>query len=165
LTIQAGPGPGEVVLRDVGEADLPILFEHQREPEANRMAAFPARDREAFMAHWTRVLADDTVIARTVLVDGKVAGNVVSWEQGGRRLVGYWIGREFWGRGVATGALSAFLREVTDRPLHARVAKDHVASIRVLEKCGFTISDEQDQSSDEPGDGVEEILLRLDAQA
>ena len=33
----------EIRLREVTEADLPILFEHQREPEANRMAAFPAR--------------------------------------------------------------------------------------------------------------------------
>jgi hypothetical protein len=49
----------DVVLRDVTEENLPIFFEHQRDPEANRMAAFAARDRDAFMAHWTRILGDE----------------------------------------------------------------------------------------------------------
>jgi RimJ/RimL family protein N-acetyltransferase len=92
-------------------------------------------------------------------VERQVAGNVVSWDQAGRRLVGYWMGREFWGRGVATRALSAFVTELMERPLHARVAKDNVASLRVLEKCGFTIAGE-----DDTGD-VEEFLLTLDARA
>jgi RimJ/RimL family protein N-acetyltransferase len=69
-----------------------------------------------------------------------VAGNVVSFEQDGEREVGYWIGREYWGKGVATEALSQFLDHVeVRRPLYAGVAKHNVASIRVLEKCGFTI--------------------------
>jgi hypothetical protein len=34
----------KVVLRDVVDSDLPIFFEHQRDPEAGRMAAFPSRD-------------------------------------------------------------------------------------------------------------------------
>jgi RimJ/RimL family protein N-acetyltransferase len=157
--------PRRIDLRAVTEEDLPIFFEHQREPEANHMASFPARDRQAFMAHWTRILADGAVSTKTVLVDGQVAGNVVSWDQAGRRLVGYWIGREFWGRGVATRALSAFVAEVAERPLHARVARNHVASIRVLEKCGFTIWDEEDPSFDDPDDDVEEVLLRLDGHA
>jgi RimJ/RimL family protein N-acetyltransferase len=95
---------------------------------------------------------------RTVVVDGHVAGNVVSWVQGGERLVGYWIGREHWGKGVATAALSTFLRQVAIRPLVAYVAERNVASIRVLEKCGFRTT-----GSPEVGeDGVTEIVLRLD---
>jgi hypothetical protein len=64
---------------------------------AIRMAAFPARDREAFTTHWNKILADRTVPVRTVLVDGFVAGNIVSWERDGKRLVGYWIGKNDWG--------------------------------------------------------------------
>src|SRR5205085_7095250 len=41
-----------VALRPVRESDLPVLFEHQADPEAARMAAFPSRDRQAFIAHW-----------------------------------------------------------------------------------------------------------------
>ncbi|HZG69146.1 MAG TPA: GNAT family N-acetyltransferase, partial [Herpetosiphonaceae bacterium] len=114
---------GDVFLRDVEEADLPIFFDQQLDPDANRMAAFTARnpaDRPAFMAHWARILRDETITKRTIVVDGQVAGNIASFDQLGEREVGYWIGKRFWGKGVAIRALSAFLREVRVRPLFAR---------------------------------------------
>lgn len=156
----------DVVLRRVTEDDLPIFFEHQRDPEANRMAAFAARDRDAFMAHWReKVLVDESVVKRAVavVVDGQVAGNIVSWEHDGRVEIGYWIGREFWGKGIATRALGAFLHEMTTRPLYACAAAHNVASIRVLEKCGFAISDEVLEASDEPGDGIAMVTLKLES--
>lgn len=154
---------GDVLLSDVTEGDLPVFFEHQRDPVANEMAAFPAREWDVFLAHWTKILGDASILKKTVLVDGQVAGNVVSFEQSGERLVGYWIGRSYWGRGVATQALSLFLQQIPTRPLYAHVAKHNVASRRVLEKCGFTLWDEDDGSSDAGGDGVEEFLMRLSA--
>ena len=146
---------GDVVLHDVTEGDLAIFFEHQRDPVANRMADFPPRDRDAFGAHWIKILADESVTTKTILFDGPVAGNVVSFEQDGEREVGYWIGREYWGRGVAMKALSVFLSRVeVSRPLNAGVAKHNIASRRVLEKCGFTVVGEKD----------EEYILRLTAE-
>jgi RimJ/RimL family protein N-acetyltransferase len=154
----------DVLLRDVAESDLRTLFEHQRDPEANDMAAFAARDWNAFMAHWSRVLADETISKKTILFNGRVAGNIVSYvNDAGEREVGYWIGREYWGRGLATRALSQFLDHVRTRPLYARVARHNVASIRVLEKCGFTISGRDDASSDARGTQVEELVLTLGA--
>jgi RimJ/RimL family protein N-acetyltransferase len=141
-----------VSLRDVEPADLPVLFDHQRDPVANEMAGFPARERQAFMAHWERILADATVRAQAIVADGRLAGNVVSFEHDGRREVGYWIGREFWGGGVATAALAAFLDLETARPLHAGVAKHNAGSLRVLEKCGFAVCGEE-------GD---DVVLRLE---
>ena len=126
-----------VRLRMVVEDDLPIFFEHQRDPEANAMAAFASREREAFMAHWHKIMGGRTNILRTILFDGMVAGNIVSWESAGEHNVGYWIGKEFWGSGIATEALRQFLVEVPDRPLYAHVIKHNLASQRVLEKCGF----------------------------
>ena len=127
------------MLRNVVETDLQVLFEHQRAPEATAMAVFPARDREAFMSHWRhRVLGDPANITRTIIVDGQAAGYVASWEQDGRRLVGYWVGREYWGQGVARSALDEFLgKHEHHRPIHAYVALSNTRSIRVLEKCGF----------------------------
>jgi RimJ/RimL family protein N-acetyltransferase len=152
-----------VALRAVTDEDLPIFFEHQREPEATRMAAFPPRDRDAFMTHWTKILRDETLITRTVVVDEDVAGNVVSWrDPNGKRLVGYWIGRDHWGKGIATLALLEFVRRVTERPLYAYVAVQNVASIRVLQKCGFAVTDDQHPAPDDVVDDVEELLLRLD---
>jgi len=126
------------------------------------MAAFRARDREAFMAHWeTKILGDDSVAKKTILLDGQVAGYVVSFERSGKRQVGYWVGKEFWGRGIATRALSAFLDCVEARPQYAHVAKHNVASIRVLEKCGFTICGEDKTPSNLGGEEVEEFVMRL----
>ena len=100
------------MLREVREEDLDVLFEQQREPEAVAMAIFPAREREAFDAHWRRVLANDRNVVRVIEVDGEVAGNIGSWEQDGKQLVGYWLGRKFWGRGLATAALGEFVDEL-----------------------------------------------------
>jgi len=154
---------GDVSLRDVTEDDLPILFEQQQDPEANRMAAFPARDREAFTAHWTKILSDPTVTTKAILFDGQVAGNIVSFVQLGTPKVGYWIGKNYWGKGIATKALSEFLGHVKARPLYAHVAKHNVGSIRVLEKCGFTICGEERSPSSAGGKEVEEFVLKLSA--
>jgi RimJ/RimL family protein N-acetyltransferase len=147
---------GQIELRPVTESDLPILFEYQREPEANEMAAFPPRDRDAFMAHWKTILNDPSVVAMSVVVARRVAGSVGCWTQDGQRLVGYWIGKEFWGQGIATKMLSMFVRLIADRPLHAYVAKHNVASMRVLEKCGFALCKTQPSATAEPADGIEE---------
>jgi RimJ/RimL family protein N-acetyltransferase len=138
-------------LRNVLADDLPIFFEQQLDPVANQMAAFPARDRDAFMAHWAKIMADESNILKTILYDDQVAGNIVSWEHSGEREVGYWLGREFWGKGIATQALILLLQQVTARPVYAYVAKYNLASIRVLEKCGFMITSK----------GEEEVSLIL----
>lgn len=127
-----------IELRAVIESDLPILFEHQADPIANELAAFPARDRDSFMAHWEKILANDSNSIKTILYNGQVAGTVMSFVMEGKREVGYWIGREYWGKGIATRALSEFLEYVSARPLYGVVAKQNIGSRRVLEKCGFT---------------------------
>jgi RimJ/RimL family protein N-acetyltransferase len=149
------------LLREVRESDLADFFEHQCEPEATEMALFPARDREAFDAHWRRILKDDTVLKRTIVDDGRVAGNVLCWEQDGKHLVGYWVGKEFWGRGLATRALAAFVEAVPARPLHAWVATTNVGSIRVLEKCGFVRAGSRAEHDEKLGRRVEELLFEL----
>ena len=69
---------------------------------------------------------------------------------------------EHWGKGVATKAVSAFLRQVETRPLYAHVAKHNVASLRVLEKCGFRIVEEEEPPGPGGvGDDVEELVMRL----
>jgi RimJ/RimL family protein N-acetyltransferase len=130
------------VLRELRDEDLAVLFEQWADPVAVHMAAFTApdqMDRDAFERRWSRLRADETVMARVIVVDGEVAGTIGSWGDPDEREVTYWIGRSYWGRGIATGALKAFLTVDPSRPLHARVAFDNVASQRVLEKCGFRV--------------------------
>lgn len=135
--------PGGVTLRDVVVDDIAVFFEYQFDPSASEMADFPIRSWDAHASHWASILDDESIVARTVLVDGRVAGNVVSFIQDGTREVGYWLGCQFWGRGIATQALYAFLTQEQHRPLYAHVAKHNVASRRVLEKCGFVLTIEK----------------------
>ena len=152
-----------IELRDVLASDLPVFFQQQLDPEATQMAAFPARNEEAFMSHWkNRVLADDSVLVKTILMNGEIAGNIVCFEQLGEREVGYWLGKEYWGKGIATQALRQFLRQIPTRPLYAHVAKHNVGSKRVLEKCGFSIMAEERFFSQIFGKDIEEYILRLD---
>jgi len=132
----------DVVIRPVELADLPALYEHQADPEAVRMADFPARERDAFMVHWRRILADGAGVTLAIVAGGRVAGSAVSWRDGDRQMVGYWIGRDHWGQGLASRGLAALLAELDERPLYAHVATHNAASIRVLEKAGFTRTDE-----------------------
>jgi RimJ/RimL family protein N-acetyltransferase len=150
------------MLRDVATTDLDAFYEQQADPEAAAMALFPSRDRESFDAHWRRTLADASAVKRTIEADGEVAGNVLCWTQDGRRLVGYWLGREFWGRGLATAALAELVGWLPERPLHAWVATTNVGSIRVLQKCGFVEVDRLAEHDERMGRVVEEILFRLD---
>jgi RimJ/RimL family protein N-acetyltransferase len=150
----------KIQLRNVEADDLPLFFEHQRDPIAVAMVAFNSRDRAAFDQHWAKLLADDSLLKKTVTVDGEVAGNIGSWAAEGKREVGYWLDRAFWGRGVATEALSAFLSLEQTRPLYAGVAKHNVASIRVLQKCGFKIDSVEEASTDAD---ASHVLLTLTA--
>jgi RimJ/RimL family protein N-acetyltransferase len=157
----------DLVLRDVVKDDLPIFFEQQSDPEANYMAAFTAKDptnRQAFAAHWNKILADATVIIKAIVCDGQVVGSVLSYEEAGKPEVSYWIGKEYWGKGLATRALSDFLAHGNKaRPIYARVAKDNLGSRRVLEKCGFTIIGEAKGFANARGEEIEELILELRA--
>src|SRR5688500_11499124 len=157
----------KLLLRDVLPDDLPIFFEHQLDKEASHMAAFTAKDPtdlEAFMAHWHKILAIDTCIIKTILFNGQVAGNVWSYEEEGRPGVTYWLGREYWRKGIATRALKELLAHHSrKRPMYARVAKDNPGSRRVLEKCGFRIVGEDKGFANARGQEIEELLLELEA--
>jgi RimJ/RimL family protein N-acetyltransferase len=153
-------------LREVRDEDLAVLFEQWADPVAAHMAAFTApdhTDRDAFARRWSRLRADETVIARVIVVDDEVGGNIGSWGDPDEREVTYWIGRSYWGKGIATAALNAFLTVDPSRPLHARVAYDNVASQRVLEKCGFRVVATERSFAAARSDEIEEFVLRLES--
>lgn len=140
-----------VVLRDVAEDDLEIFFQQQLDPDAAAMAAFPARARAEHFPHWHKVLSTPSNVTKTIVLGDEIVGNVVSWVQDDRRMVGYWIGKPYWGRGIATASVQRFLEILTDRPLYAWVAPHNLASIRVLEKCGFHVAEDH-LRPDDPAD-------------
>ena len=149
-------GP-EVRLRPVEDDDLPIFLAHQDDPVAAAMAAFPTRAPDVFYAHWATIRADPTNYTRTIVADDEVVGDIVSWLDHGSRQVGYWIGRDHWGKGFATAALRLLLDEIKDRPVTAHVVPDNIGSQRVVEKCGFVRVGQEVAE-----DGIVELIFRLD---
>ncbi|WIG58037.1 MAG: hypothetical protein OJF49_000782 [Ktedonobacterales bacterium] len=157
---------GEVTLRDVAAGDLEVFFQQQRDPEATFMAAFTARDpedRDAFMAHWNKIMGDDSITTQTILYGGQVAGSVSIYESELGPEITYWLGKEYWGKGIATAALAQFLVRIQTRPIHGRAAKDNIGSVRVLQKCGFTIVGEDRGYANARGAEIAEYVLILRA--
>ena len=152
-----------ITLRAVAPADVEIFFQQQLDPEAVRLAAFVnPRDRAAFGAHWEKILKSPENTNRTILADGQVAGSVSCYPYEGNPEVTYWIGREFWGRGIATEALKQMLQLITVRPVTARAAEGNHGSLKVLQKCGFKIIGKDHGFAHGRGQDTEEYLLRLD---
>ncbi|MFS0674888.1 GNAT family N-acetyltransferase [Ornithinibacillus sp. 179-J 7C1 HS] len=153
-----------ILLRNVERDDLPIFFKHQQNPEANHMAAFTSKDPSdwnSFLSHWSNILANKDIVKQSIMVENNVVGHISCFEQFGETEVSYWIGKDYWGKGIATNALQEFLKVITIRPLHARAAKDNIGSLKVLEKCGFIITGEDKGFSNARGGEVEEFILTL----
>lgn len=149
-----------VSLRPIIESDLEAIFVHQSDPIANQLAQFPPRDREAFFKHWHQnILGQVNVLPRAIVVDGKFVGNIGHWQSDGQALIGYWIDREYWGKGIATQTLAQFLPLVSLRPLFAHVAKHNLASQRVLLRHGFVLTDQLIQESEDT-EALLEFVLR-----
>jgi hypothetical protein len=151
-------GSGHLALREVEDRDLGVLFEHANDRDAKRMAAFTspaADDRTSFEQRWARLRSDASTTNRVIEIE--------SFDLEGEREITYWIGREDWGRGIATRALQELLQLETTRPLYARAASDNAASIRVLTKCGFRIVGEGRGFAHGRGEETDEVVLRLEA--
>lgn len=154
-----------ITIREVEASDLATFYVHQCDPVACRMAAFVAKDptdRAAFDAHWERIQQSPHNTTRTILADGHVAGHIACYPDGENTEVTFWIGREFWGKGVATQALTLMLQLVTIRPLSARAATDNIGSITVLQRCGFKIVGDNHDFAHGRGEVTAEYILRLD---
>jgi RimJ/RimL family protein N-acetyltransferase len=151
-------------LRPSVPADIDLFFAWQQDPQAVWMAAFTSAnlsDRAAFELRWRRVLNDRDVTVRTVLAGGEPVGQVVRHLSDTGRQVSYWVDREHWGQGYATAALGLLLQELPERPLHARVAQDNVASLAVLRHNGFAVVGEDQGPAAGRGEVVKEFLLTL----
>ncbi len=156
------PEPAGVRLRPVTSGDLPWIFRMQSDPESNRMAVTIPRSAEAFDAHWKAVLVDPNITARVILLGDATVGLISVFQRDARDFVGYWIEREYWGRGIASEALRLLLIDVPRRPIAARVATTNPASLRILTKCGFQIVSVQHAPATDRFPACEEALLVLE---
>ena len=110
--------------------------------------AFPSPYRRADGEAWVkRAVLDDPPLHYVIEAGGRFAGAIGLLPQAGEHdgvaLFGYWLGRAFWGRGLATDAARTLARHALDergfRRLEASVFAPNVASARVLEKASFRL--------------------------
>jgi RimJ/RimL family protein N-acetyltransferase len=153
-----------ITIREVESSDLATFYEHQLDPEALRVAAFVGRDpkdKMGFDADWENfeVVTNTT---RTIVAEKQVAGYIACYPHDENLEATYWLGREFWGRGLATQALNRMLKRVAERPIVGRAATDNIGSVRVLQKCGFRIIGKNKGFAKGRGEDTEEYILRLD---
>lgn len=154
-----------LTLRPVTGADADDLFRMMRDPEAVHMAAFTPddpSDRARFDAHLARIRTDPEITMRAVVHDGRLAGSIAGFPLEGHTEITYWIDRPLWGRGIATEALTLFLRVFETRPLRARAATDNAASRRVLEKAGFKATSTEIAYASARRTEIEETTYLLD---
>ncbi|GGQ81928.1 GNAT family N-acetyltransferase [Couchioplanes azureus] len=155
----------EICLRLVADDDLDAIYEQMRDPEAVRMAAFTAEDpddRAAFDAHLVRLRTAPDIRLRAITVGDELAGTIASFAVGSDTEITYWLGREWWGRGIATAAVRMFLATVPVRPITARAASDNAGSLAVLRKAGFRVVGKEVAYATARGREIEETVLRLD---
>lgn len=151
-------------LREVRPEDLDRFFEHQQDPEANLMAAYAARnpsDRGVFDYHWSTILRDPDTMVRTIDQDGEVAGAIICHLADGVPELSFWTARPFWGQGITTAAVDAFLAEYPHRPITARVPADNIGSQKVLTRRGFAVTGEEKFFSNARAEVVTELLMEL----
>jgi RimJ/RimL family protein N-acetyltransferase len=152
------------LLRNVEDSDLIIFYENQQDYDSRYMAAFISKEqdnKERFIAHWSMILNDETKTTKTIIFEDQVVGYVSTFQQSGEQEITYWIGKKYWGKGIATNAVSQFINQLKLRPLYARAAKDNIASIRVLEKCGFSICGNDIGFAYARNKEIEEVIMKL----
>jgi ribosomal-protein-alanine N-acetyltransferase len=138
-----------IVLREYLDADLDRLVSLANNENVSRylVDTFPYPFTKALGEWWIRTGSKQNgAITRVIEHEGRFVGSVGINPQIGWRdhlgEIGYWVAEEHWGKGIATAAL----RLMTDygftarqlRKLYAPVLSPNVASMRVLEKCGYT---------------------------
>jgi len=153
-----------ITLTPTTEDDLQVLFQFQTDEQANYLAAFTVKDptdKAAYMAKYTPFLSDPTIHNRTIKVDGKIVGSIAKFVMHGDAGLTYWIDRKFWGQGIATAALTAFLKLEQSRPIYAGVAFDNYGSQKVLEKCGFVKTGTDKGFANARQTEIEEYIYKL----
>ena len=140
-----------LILRDVTEADVPVLIEQAREPAARRgILAYQADERYnrvCLMAaiQWASVEhRENYTLAVARREDGAIVGScsIANVRPGTiEAVLGWHYGVRYWGRGYATEAAKALLYigfAIGDvREIYADCFADNYASIRVMEKIGM----------------------------
>lgn len=145
--------------------DLNSFFHFQLDEEANFLAAFTSKDpndKPAYIEKYSKFLNDPDINMQTIIVNNEIAGSISKYVMEGKGEITYWIDKRFWGKGIATTALTRFLQIEKTRPIYGCVAFDNYGSQRVLEKCGFIRIGKDSGFANARKAEIEEFIYKLE---
>jgi RimJ/RimL family protein N-acetyltransferase len=160
------------VLRAWRPGDEPSLVRHanSRNVWRNLRDAFPQPYTLADAKHWIETANPATPITNFAIVVGGAAVGAIGLvlkEDVFRRSaeIGYWLGEEYWGRGIVTEAVHA----VTEYAfatfdvcrVYAGVFEWNPASMRVLEKAGYEFECRMKKSVTKDGETIDELIYAM----
>lgn len=138
-----------LILAAPAAADADAIFDrYASDPDVTRYLGWPRHravtDTRAFVAfseaEWQRWPAGPYLIWSRA--GGRLLGGTgLGFERADEAVTGYVLAKDAWGKGYATEALRAMVdvsRRIDLLRIYALCHPQHVASWRVLEKCGFT---------------------------
>lgn len=136
----------------------------------NMLDVFPHPYTEADAEAWlTRVESQQPRLEFAIDVEGAAVGGIGLIPLSGNfRMtcqLGYWLGESYWGRGIASAAVTAIVRHAFDVlpfvRIEAGVFAWNGASMRVLEKAGFVCEGVLRQSAHKDGRLVDRTMYAL----
>ena len=155
-------------LRRLKKSDYKTLAEQANNPKIaeNLTDMFPHPYTEEDAKKFLEESADNSEY-RAITYENKFAG-VISATKGGKNEeheagLGYWLGEEFWGKGIMTKAVSEFVDEyLKENPdiirLQAKVYPHNLGSARVLEKTGFKYEGTRRTGTKQRGRYLDELV-------
>jgi RimJ/RimL family protein N-acetyltransferase len=153
-----------------GDEESLVANGNSRKIWRNLRDGFPHPYTLADASHWIEVANPSTPITNfAIVVDGAAVGGIglTLKDDVFRRSaeIGYWLGEQFWGRGIVTEALCA----VTDYAfatfdlcrVYAGVFEWNPASMRVLEKAGYEFECRMRKSVTKDGQTLDELIYAM----
>jgi len=137
-----------LVLRQLVEEDIPFIYELFKREETNRYVEYDClktlvEARKLFALY----ISPKPNLFRLGIVlknDQQMVGTVGLYEiykEHGTSVLGYDLLFEYWNRGIMTEAVNALVdyafRELNLNRIEGSADPENIASLRVLEKCGF----------------------------
>ncbi len=137
-----------MLLRKFTLDDVDRLAKLLNDEEVSRWTAtipFPYSRQDAIDC-LNNILTQDLRNPYAVVMHDEIVACVSWWPDDAQNIeVGYWVGRDYWGRGIAARALSLLLalpELPRNKPIVAKVMSGNEASGRVLLKNGFQFTGE-----------------------
>ena len=163
---------GDYFIRNWRMDDVPALtrYANNRQVSINLRDSFPFPYREADARAWiqaVRSMAPETHFA--IASSSEAIGGIGLVQQTDvyhhSAELGYWLAEPFWGKGIATSAVTAFVpRAFTQFHLlriYAGVFDRNLASVRVLEKAGFRLEGRLKNHISKDGEILDELLYAV----